>query len=434
MSPINYSLLLLALALIGITAQAAQLTANPANYRQQLKQLQPGDTLQLQPGTYRHGLSLHHLHGKPQQPIIIQAEDPQHPPRFVAAAKRNTISLRNASHLIIRQLLLDGLNRPNIDAVKAESNGDYTHHITLQQLTIVNHGANQMTVAISTKSPAWNWVIRDNLIIGAGTGIYLGDSDGSAPFIHGIIEHNRIIDTLGYNLQIKHQNTRPALAGIPKHHGDTLIRHNFFGKAQRSSHGRMARPNLLVGHFPENSEDSYVIYGNFFYQNPSEALFQGEGNIAFYNNILINQQGPGIRIKPHNDTPKRVLISNNTILAKTTGISFKGQHPRYQQQIINNLVFARRNHHAPPPVGRLLQAPHYLYQPFASHGKLNLGIHIDSPLFIAKPVSLAPYPDIALDFQGKTRQGKHKGAYAAGYRPDSLHIPQASLRNTRKFD
>ena len=51
------------------------------------------------------------------------------------------------------------------------------------------------------------------------------------------------------------------------------------------STGGSARPNLLVGGFPPTgwgANDSYEIYGNFFYNNPVEALFQGTGNIKLY--------------------------------------------------------------------------------------------------------------------------------------------------------
>ena len=102
-----------------------------------------------------------------------------------------------------------------VDAVKSERPARYAHHITLENLLIRGHGNNQQTVGISTKCPAWNWVIRHNTIIGAGTGMYLGDSDGSAPFVAGVIEQNLIVDTIGYNLQIKHQRPRPDVAGMP---------------------------------------------------------------------------------------------------------------------------------------------------------------------------------------------------------------------------
>ena len=75
---------------------------------------------------------------------------------------------------------------------------------------------------------------------------------------------------------------------------------------------------MLVGHFPRvgrGAEDHYVIYGNFFYQNRNEALFQGEGNVALYANVFVNDFADGVRVQPHNDVPRRVVIAYNTIVA-----------------------------------------------------------------------------------------------------------------------
>ena len=134
--------------------------------------------------------------------------------------------------------------------MKAEGHARFAHHITLEDLSIRGYGAGQQIVGISTKCPAWDWVIRNNVIVSAGTGIYLGDSDGSAPFVAGLIEGNLIRDTRGYNLQIKHQGARPDVPGMPSGPSVTVIRRNVFSKAQNAAAGELARPNVLVGHFP----------------------------------------------------------------------------------------------------------------------------------------------------------------------------------------
>ena len=75
---------------------------------------------------------------------------------------------------------------------------------------------------------------------------------------------------------------------------DYVIRRNVFSKSSNSSTGSLARPNLLVGHSPLSGtgvDDRYEIYGNFFFQNPTEALFQGEGNVALYDNLFVNASG-----------------------------------------------------------------------------------------------------------------------------------------------
>lgn len=197
-------------------------------------------------------------------------------------------------------------------------------------------------VGISTKHPAWNWVIRRNTIVGAGTGLYLGNSDGTAEFVGGLIEHNLILDSIGYDAQIKHQSSRATALGISAS-AETIIRHNVFSKAQGYSTGADARPTLLVGHWPltgAGSTDRYLIYGNLFYQNPSEALFQGEGNIALYANLFLNRDGPAIHIQPHNDRPRTVEVFWNTVVATTTGVQVTGGEAGYVQRVRLNAVFS----------------------------------------------------------------------------------------------
>ncbi len=196
------------------------------------------------------------------------------PAVFTARPCCNTVSITDSSYLEIRNLELDGLGLDGVDAVKAEGpSGDanFAHHITIENLYIHGHDTGQQTVGISTKCPAWDWVIRRNVIASAGTGMYLGNSDGSAPFVNGLVEGNLVVDTIGYNVQIKHQNNRPALPGMPAS-GTTIVRHNVFSKANNASTGVDARPNLLVGHWPlsgPGQDDVYLIYGNFFWANPT---------------------------------------------------------------------------------------------------------------------------------------------------------------------
>ncbi|HSP30434.1 MAG TPA: hypothetical protein VLO13_00210, partial [Halomonas sp.] len=212
--------------------------------------------------------------------------------------------------------------------------------ITLEHLHIHDHAASQQSVGISTKCPAYGWVVRNNRIERVGTGMYFGDSDGSDPFVGGLIEGNHVSATLGYNLQIKHQTGRtPEYAD--RH--DTLIRHNVFSKQDAAS-GPQARPNVLLGHFPlagAGSEDRYLVYRNLFLHNPSEALFQAEGRVAVYDNVFINGSGDAVRIQPHNDIPRDMDIFSNTVLASGTGIQVrKGEGTAYRQRVIANVVAA----------------------------------------------------------------------------------------------
>ena len=274
-TPARTALAFLAAAFVAASDAGAQAVypAAPDNYRHLLTLLQPGDTLALSAGEYRDGLPVHKLSGEPGRPITISGPPSGPSATFVARSGHSTVSLVDSHYLVIRNLVLEGHNLP-VDAVKAEKPSLSVHDITLENLVIRGHGNSQQTVGISTKCPAWNWVIRGNTIVGAGTGIYLGDSDGSAAFFAGLIERNLIVDTIGYNLQVKHQLPRPGIPGMPVGRSMTIIRHNVFAKAGPVSTDA-PRPNVLVGHFPldgAGAEDDYAIYGNFFYHNPREAF------------------------------------------------------------------------------------------------------------------------------------------------------------------
>jgi hypothetical protein len=187
----------------------------------------------------------------------------------------NTIQINgDVSYLVLRSLTIDG--RDSDGAFGIDARGANVHHVTIEDCTFINHDTGQQNVAISTKTATSGWVIRGNRIMGAGTGMYLGNSDGTDPFVGGLIENNLFYDTIGYNFQIKHQLPHDPVPGADSAPPYTIIRHNVFIKTDRASEDG-DRPNLLVGGFPEsgaNSDDTYQIYGNLFVHNPREAHIQ----------------------------------------------------------------------------------------------------------------------------------------------------------------
>jgi len=402
--------------LLAGTVAAADYRAGAEDYRDHARRLQPGDRLLLEPGDYRQGLPLHNLSGRAGQPIVIEAADPAAPPRFIARPRANTVSLVNVRHLVLRHLELDGRGLP-VDAVKAEGHSRYADFITLESLHIHDHAASQQNVGISTKCPALGWVVRGNRIERVGTGMYFGDSDGSDPFVGGMIEANRIAYTLGYNLQIKHQTTRPAEYADRY---DTVIRYNVFSKSDAVA-GPLARPNVLLGHVPPTgtgSEDRYLVYGNLFLHNPSEALLQAEGRVAVYDNVFINGSGDAIHIQPHHDVPRDMAIFSNTVLASGTGILVRqGKGAVWRQRVIANVVAA-----TPPVLGG--EAAHNVtlaYRPDflnLAAAELTARLLADVPppdrLPAALVGELAAYPD----WQGAS----HPGARVA---PAVLRMPEA---------
>jgi hypothetical protein len=253
--------------------------------------------------------------------------------------------------------------------------------------------------------------------------MYLGNSDGTGAFYNGIIESNLVTDPRGYAIQIKHQHARPALDIAPRGRFVTIIRHNVLSKANGGSEGPNARPNLLVGHWPlsgEGSDDEYLIYGNYLYDNPHEALLQGEGNLALYDNVLVNPSGPAIHIQPHNDVPRTVRVLHNTIIASGDPIAvrLKEGQVNHAQWVAANAIFSPQPARGGTQISNLAFAmqqavellgapdePGGTIDPFPRDTRLQCS-PIDAQL-------LSGLLDAGCDFNGRPRAQSYCGAYAA---------------------
>ncbi|MCJ8292100.1 MAG: T9SS type A sorting domain-containing protein [Crocinitomicaceae bacterium] len=428
---IRITLILLLTIAFTPNSKAQIINANPGNYGSLISTLTPNDTLLLAPGNYTNGLIIHNVVGTSTQPIVIMGSG--NTTVFMGDACCNTVSIKTSAFVTLQDFKLDGQNIANIDGIKAEgTTGNWAHHIVLKNLLIEGHGANQQTVGISTKCPTWDWVISECTIDGAGTGMYLGNSNGEEPFVNGIIEYNLIKNTIGYNIEIKHQNIGSRNATGMTLNGKTLIRHNVFSKENNASTGGSARPNLLVGNFPASGDgatDHYEIYGNFFWQNPSESLFQGTGNIVFYDNVCVNYAGGyGIAIQSHNSfKPRDIKIFHNTIVSDINwGLRLMDTDPAYQKYIYGNAVFS--DHSTPIRiVGSGVSTANELDNIVASISNANnyvnnaannistidlfplVGSALNSTLI---PNSLfTSYTDHSNDFNSNTRTWLYRGAY-----------------------
>ena len=268
------------LALVFCTAaEARSLRANPETVNRLLSTLRPGDTLVLAPGIYGP-LHLSHLNGKPVAWITIRGANS---PAGIGAAVIvgnpccNTVEIQNSSYLAIKRLRIDSAGIRSVFGISARGGmNNHVHDVLIEDNILVGQNGSQQTDGISTKTPTWNWTIRGNEIFGAGTGLYLGDSDGSEPFVAGVIENNLVQDTIGYNMEIKFQSQRPVVPGMPTGFSTTIIRNNTFIKGDEPSPDG-SRPNVLSAASPiqEASRDLYQIYGNFFDHNPRRSSFAG---------------------------------------------------------------------------------------------------------------------------------------------------------------
>jgi hypothetical protein len=363
------------------------------------------------------GLPIFGLNGRASAPITITGAGDASQTVLLGRSTHNTIRFSDSSYVTVKNLTVDGRGLGG-DAVKAQG---VSHHITIENLIIRGVGGDQQTVGISTNgATTWNWTIRGNTIIGAGTGMYLGNSDGTNPFVAGLIERNGVRDTIGYNVQIKHQAPWPSISGLPAGKTSTVVRHNVFTKGSNSSTGILARPNLLIGDVPATgpgSDNSYEVYGNFFYQNPTEALFQAEGNVAFYANLLVSSTGSAVNVQPHNGIVREIRIFGNTVVAAGSGISVRGGNAAYTQQVLANAVFAATPISAASAAVNVTDtyanASNYLNNPTGIPGQLDLfpkvGAVRGTP---ADPAALLAFPDSGVDFNGKPRDWSFRGAYS----------------------
>ena len=415
------------------------IAATSANYTSYLGGLVAGDTLSLAPGNYTAQLNLSNRNGNAGAPIVIMGAGNN--TVFLGNACCNTINITNCSYLVIRDLKIDGQNINYIDGVKAGGGGTYfAHHITLEALTIVNNGGSivgdNQTVGISTKCAAWAWTIRRCTIIAAGTGIYLGNSDSTSPFVGGVIENNLIIDTKGYNMQIKGQldNVRDLFPGTAVDGQVTIIRYNVFSKANGSTPvgvGDGSRPCILMDNFPSTgngANDRYEVYGNFFYNNPTEALMQVTGNTTAYANVFVNHVAPSgygtVVINNHNGfAPRTMNIFHNTVLSTSaaSGISLSNANTGFQQTCTANAVFCGGN----PITG--FTAPNTVDN--ITGGYASAASKVNSPSTTLASLDLYPlagqlqgsltsnalylgFSDHDLDFNGDAYEWTYRGAYS----------------------
>lgn len=410
-------------AFVAAAARADTIDADPSDYVAKVDALGPGDTLRLAGGDYTDLLHFSGLHGTPDAWITIQGPASGTPARIVGdpGGCCNTVEIGSGSYVALENLVIDGEGVDGIFGISAA--GSNTHHIRIEGCTIVGHGSHQQTVGISTKLTTWGWIIRGNTIVAAGTGIYLGNSDGGLPFIGGLIENNLFLDSKGYNMQIKHQNSRNAsIPGIPTTPQVTVIRNNVFLKTNTLVAEDGARPNLLVGDYPASglgSSDTYEIYGNFFYHNYSESLIQAEGRISIHDNVFVDSTQDAIYLTDHNGQLREAYVYNNTFYGVDRAIVF-ADPASDGDLVVGNLIFARVG-----VTGSVANASNNIVDSVA-----NAASYVNNPSLVLGAMDFYPLPgqcegpainlttvsgdlDYDRDFNGDTKGGfTLRGAYA----------------------
>jgi len=149
------------------------LEGNPSTYRELVRTLKAGDTLNLAPGSYDR-LEIVGLNGDPDAWITVSGPLSGVPAVIAGRQGFDTVSIENSSYVSIENLRIDSRGIPGAFGISTKGHeGNVSHDIRVQGNVLVGQGGGQQTDGISTKTPTWGWIIRYNQILGAGTGIYL---------------------------------------------------------------------------------------------------------------------------------------------------------------------------------------------------------------------------------------------------------------------
>jgi len=420
-------------------SRAADINADPSNYVQLLGMLKPGDRLVLAAGTYTQGLSISNLNGSEASWFTITGPTSGPAAIFEGNPCCNTVELTNSSFVAIENITVDGKGIDGVFGVSAKnSTNNVVHHIRVENCMFIGQNGSQQTVAISTKTPTYGWVIRGNVIDGAGTGMYLGNSNYAEPFVGGIIEYNLIRNTIGYNLQIKNQNVWPTHPALPNENAPrTILRHNVFIKDDTPSPDGV-RPNVFLGGPPPSgpgAETLVEVYGNLFVHNASESLLQATGRVSIHDNIFVDASDIAVRVAPHDGFALLgVRLYDNTFYSAKRAV-FLGTPPSEGDVVTGNLVFADTAFDGPfmglgtNLIDTVANAGSYVNKPSIVLGDMDLyplagkveTMPIDTALF-------AGDSDYTCDFNGSSRKTfTHRGAYAG----DGMN-PGWKLANEKK--
>ncbi|MBI5361967.1 MAG: right-handed parallel beta-helix repeat-containing protein [Planctomycetes bacterium] len=414
-------------------ARAGDVAADPSNHRARLATLRAGDTLLLAPGAYVR-LPITRLAGRAGAWITIRGPEEGAPAVIESEPGHNTIELVDACFVALEHLVVDGAKASDAFGVSAKGGGsNRVHDVHIEGCTFRNFSAAQQQVAISTKTPTWNWTIRGNRILDAGTGVYLGNSDGTDPFVAGVIEGNLVQNTLGYAMQIKWQRARPEIEGLPTGASVTVIRDNVFAKDGRASPDG-DRPSVLVGGLPERgagAEDRYEIARNLLLGNPREALLQASGRVSVHDNVFVGDGPVAIHLGDHDRPLLRADVGFNTVYGPRSGIRFE-HRPRETSVVTGNLVFAAtpitgaEGFELANVVASLADATQYVVRPSLVPGAMDF--HPLAGRCVGKELDPAPFGHGAPlpDFDGRARADhRWRGAYAG---PASANAFQLDLR------
>ncbi len=275
-----------------------------------LKRAVPGSRIEIAPGTYRGGIRISNLHGKPGLPIEIVGMDPRNPPVFEGTGeglKASICSYVRFKNIVFRDYPDNGIN------VDDGGRRQTSHHIILEDIRIENIGPMGNNDALKM-SGVDHFVVRNLHAEGWG-----GSAVDLVGCHFGVIEQSRFIHKKGCRsgngIQIKGGSHSVLVQN--NHFMDAIGRGVQIGgltglKYFRPTAGNYEARNVIVagntfmgGNAPivwVTSRDSQV-HNNLFYmpkgwlgrilQETSDPRFMPCGGGRFEKNVIVLDSAAG---------------------------------------------------------------------------------------------------------------------------------------------
>ncbi len=134
------SVVLICVLLSAVSGQEVRVS-DSAELRATLQHLTSGTTVLLNPGVYQGGLHLASVTGTEDAPVVIQGADPNAPPVFRGNGEQ-AFHFADCSHIVLRNIRVEGFPGNGINIDDGGSYETPAHHITLEDVTIMEIGPN----------------------------------------------------------------------------------------------------------------------------------------------------------------------------------------------------------------------------------------------------------------------------------------------------
>ncbi|MBN2270914.1 MAG: right-handed parallel beta-helix repeat-containing protein, partial [Sedimentisphaerales bacterium] len=296
---------------------------NSAQFRPAITKLKPGDTLLIAPGDYAGGIYLANTSGTKDAPITIRGADPDNPPLFAGGGQ--AFHLADCSYITLANLKAKGFPSNGINIDDGGSFDTPAHHITLENITILETGPKGNHDALKMSGVDHFTVRRCRFEAWGGSAI---DMVGCH---HGLVEDCTFIGREGFS-----QDNAVQLKGGTRH---VLVQTSIFKNAgQRainlggSTGLQFFRPN--VGDY--EAKDITIAGNRFIGGLTPLAWVTADGGYVHHNTIILPEKWI-LRILQETTDPKFKpcrdgLFEQNLIIYDSKVQTFVNVGPRTDPQ------------------------------------------------------------------------------------------------------